>query len=62
MWHLVLLDHIALLSDHVVLYVVIAVQGDSQPPTCGICICHMPNMSLHIHIMFNYVVIVLHNE
>ena len=36
LWHLVLLAHIALLPDDVVLYVVIAVQGDSQPPMCCI--------------------------
>ena len=31
-----LLAHIALLPDHVVLYAVIAVQEDSQHPTCCI--------------------------
>ena len=38
-WHLVLLAHIALLHDHVNLYAVIGLWGDSQPPTCCVCIC-----------------------
>ena len=43
------------------MYAVIAVQRDSQPPTC--CIYKLINayMSLHINIMYNYVVIIQHN-
>ena len=37
--YLVLLAHIALLHGHVVSYVVIALEGDSQPPIWCACIC-----------------------